>query len=79
MGKSQVDGDAAPLLLFQAIGVGPRQRADQGGLSVVDVTRRAHNHVFHKLSRQPSAFSKGLSDPVGDEFPNAPKGALLAG
>src|SRR5207244_3449626 len=43
--EAQVDGDAARLLLGQAVGVGPRQRLDQRGLAVVDVAGGADHDV----------------------------------
>ena len=44
VGKAQVDGDASGLLLFQAVGVYPRQCLDERGLAMVDVTCCADYH-----------------------------------
>ena len=41
IGKANVDGDAAPLLFRQTIGVDAGQRAHQRRLAVIDVTGRA--------------------------------------
>ncbi len=43
MGKTEVDGDAAALFFFQAVGVNSSQRLDQSGFAVVDVPRRAYD------------------------------------
>jgi hypothetical protein len=43
IGKTNVDGDAAPFLFGQAISVDAGQRAHEGSLAVIDVTRRAYN------------------------------------
>jgi hypothetical protein len=45
--EAQVDGDAAPLLLGQAIGVDPGERLHERGLAVIDVTRRADEEAIH--------------------------------
>ena len=45
IGEAEVDGDAAPLLLRQPVGVGSRQRPDQGRLAVVDVAGGADDHA----------------------------------
>ena len=47
VGEPQVYGDAAPLFLFQAVGIHPRQRLDQRRLPMVNVPRRPYDHVFH--------------------------------
>ena len=44
-GVAEVDRDPARLLLGQAVGVDPRQRPDEPGLAVVDVTRRAEDEA----------------------------------
>ncbi len=36
-GEAEVDGDAALLLLLQAVGFDPGQGADQRGLAVIDM------------------------------------------
>ena len=44
VGVAEIDGDAAPLLLGQAIGVDAGQRLHQRGLAVVDVAGCADDH-----------------------------------
>ena len=46
VGVAEIDGDAARLLLLEAIGVDAGQRLDQRGLAVVDVARGADDHGF---------------------------------
>ncbi len=50
VGEADVDGDAAPLLLFQAIRVGAGKRAHQGALAVVNVARGADDDGLHRNS-----------------------------
>src|SRR5439155_1443039 len=38
LGEAEIDRDAALLLLFQPVGVGARQRFDERGLAVIDVS-----------------------------------------
>ena len=45
--EAEVDGDAAALLFFQAVGVDAGQRLDQRRLAVIDVARRADDDVLH--------------------------------
>ena len=45
-GEAEVDGDPAPLLLGEAIGVDARQRFDERGLPVIDVAGRADDASF---------------------------------
>ena len=47
VGEPQVDGDAAALLLFQAVGVDAGKRFDQSGLAVVDVAGGADDDMLH--------------------------------
>ena len=47
MRKTNIDGDAAALLLFQAVGVDAGQGLYQGGLSVIDVSGGADNDGLH--------------------------------
>jgi len=49
VGEAQVDGDAAALLFFEAVGVDAGEGLDQGGLAVVDVAGGAHDDVLHLL------------------------------
>src|SRR5690349_7889045 len=44
VGVAQIDGDAARLLLLEAVGIDAGQRFDQGGLAVVDMARGADDH-----------------------------------
>ena len=45
--EAEVDGDAAPLLFFQAVGIDPGQRFDERGLAVIDVARGSDDDVLH--------------------------------
>ena len=47
VGKADVDGDAAPLLFFEAIGIDAGERFDQRGLAVVDVPGGADDDGLH--------------------------------
>src|SRR5690606_3680135 len=47
-GEAEVDGDAAALLLDEAVGVDAGERADERGLAVVDVAGRAEDEVRHQ-------------------------------
>ena len=47
VGEAEVDGDAAPLLFFQTIGIDAGERADQRALAVVNVARSADDHRLH--------------------------------
>ena len=62
-GVAEVDGDAAPLLLRQAVGVLPGQRPDEPGLPVVDVAGRA-DRQRHRASIRPSRMSTGSKPPA---------------
>ena len=44
IGVAEIDGDAAPLLLGQAIGIDAGQRLHQRGLAVIDVAGGADDH-----------------------------------
>ena len=48
VGEAEVDGDAAALLFFQAVGVDAGERFDQRGLAVVDVAGGADDDVLHQ-------------------------------
>ena len=54
--KPDVDGDAAPLFFGEPVGVNSRQRAHQGRLAVIDVTRCADNDRFH-LNYEKSGYN----------------------
>ena len=45
--EAEVNGDAAPLLFLQSVGIDSGQRLHQRGFAVVDVPRRAYNDGFH--------------------------------
>ena len=59
----EVDGDAALLLLGQAVGVLARQRRDEPGLPVVDVAGRADGQR-HRASMSPSRIAIGSKPPA---------------
>ncbi len=44
IGEAQIDGQPTPLLLGQAVGIDPGQRADQRGLAMIDMTGRCQDH-----------------------------------
>src|SRR6267143_1792612 len=50
MRETDIDGDAAALFLFQAIGVDASEGLYQRGLSVVDVSRGADDDRLHSDS-----------------------------
>ena len=45
--ESDIDGDAAALFLFQAVGVDAGERFHQRGLAVVDMAGRTDDDGFH--------------------------------
>src|SRR5208337_3035271 len=47
VGKADVDGDAAPLFLLQAVGIGAGESANQRALAVVNVACRANDDGLH--------------------------------
>ena len=47
--EAQVDGDAAALLFFQAVGIDAGQGLDQRRFSMIDVARGSDDDVFHPL------------------------------
>ena len=47
--KPKIDRDAAPLFFLETVGINPRERLHQGGLAVIDVSRRSHDDVLHWL------------------------------
>ena len=60
-GVAEVDGDAAPLLLRQAVGVLPRQGSDEPGLAVVDVARCADRQRQRATASAASSTSASVS------------------
>ncbi len=51
LGEAEVDGDAAPLLFGQAVGVHARQSPHERGLAVVDVPRSSDDYRSHDGER----------------------------
>ncbi len=51
VGVAEVDGDAAPFFLRQAVGVDARQCFDQRGLAVIDVAGGADDHAGSPVAR----------------------------
>jgi hypothetical protein len=51
IGEAKIDGQPSPLLLGQAIGIDPGQRADQRGLAMVNMTGRRQYHDFLRWRR----------------------------
>ena len=47
MGKTKLNGNASLLFFFQAVGIDAGQRTDQRSLTVVNVTCRTNDDVFH--------------------------------
>ena len=47
MGEPYIDGDAAPLFFFEAVGVNAGQSFHQRRLSVIDVSSSADNDGLH--------------------------------
>ena len=52
--EAEVDGNAALFFFRQAVGVDARQRFDQRGLAVIDVSRRGDDHVTPLCERSAS-------------------------
>ena len=59
IGEAEIDRQPAPLLLGQAVGIDPGQRADQRGLAVIDMAGRRQDHGWptgpiglHRHSRE---------------------------
>ena len=48
MGKTEINGDAAPFLFLQAIGINPGKGLDQRGFAVIDVTGGADDDGVHR-------------------------------
>ena len=62
VGVAQVDGDAARLLLLEAIGIDAGQRLHQRGLAVIDMARRSDDHDKGSSARRSaSARCDGLA------------------
>src|SRR5688572_19588117 len=45
--EAEVDGDAAAFFLLEAVGVDAGQRANQGGLAMVDMSGRTGDNILH--------------------------------
>jgi hypothetical protein len=52
LGVAQLDGDAAFLLLLEAVGIDAGERLDEGGLAVVDVAGGAEDEVLGWILRR---------------------------
>src|SRR6476619_2944188 len=50
MSETDIDGDAAAFLFFQAVGIDAGERFDERGLAVIDVAGRADDDTFHACS-----------------------------
>src|SRR5438552_7512316 len=61
MGKADINGDPAPLLLFQAIGINACEYLDQRGFAVIDVPSGTYDDRFH-----PQDSIVGALQPVVD-------------
>jgi hypothetical protein len=57
--ESQINGDTAPFLLFQAIGVRACQRLDQRGLAVINVSRSADDDALGQQVEGAELFCSG--------------------
>lgn len=53
--KAEVDRDAALFLLGQPVGVHARERLDELGLAVVDMTRHADDNMLHRMASAAAA------------------------
>ena len=47
VGKTEIDGNAPPLLFFQPVGIDAGKRLHQRGLAMIDMTGRANDYGFH--------------------------------
>ena len=63
IGVAEIDGDAAPLLLGQAIGIDAGQRLHQRGLAVIDVTGGADDHRVPAIPAIQRAYRRHASRP----------------
>ena len=59
VGKAQVDRYAPPLLLGEAVGIGPGERPDESALAMVDVAGRSDDEGAHERSPRDSS-SRGV-------------------
>ena len=74
--ESQIDGDAALALFFQAIGIGPSQRANERTLPMIDVSRRADDHraLVHRFRFVARSFFPGRClRRLGDSLVEVPR------
>ena len=60
IGVAQFNGDAACFFFFEAVGLHPGERANQGGLSVVDMSGGTNDHAI--TSRMCTAVMHGARD-----------------
>src|SRR5204862_6730852 len=63
VGVTELDRDATPLLLLEAIGVHAGERSHQRGLAVIDVAGRADDHGLSIASSAANAASSPGSTP----------------
>jgi hypothetical protein len=61
IGKTNINGDAAFLLFFQAVGVDARQSSDERGLAVVNVAGGADDDAFHETRSLLSQATRATS------------------
>ena len=66
VGKSDIDGDAAPFFFFQAIGINARQGFDQGGLAVIDMSGGSNDDATCAISFSPGSNGMDGSRPPCD-------------
>src|SRR5579862_4256936 len=59
--ETEIDGNTAPLLFFQAVGIDARQRFDQRGLAVVDVSGCAGYDVAHARRSHSTSEAAGVA------------------
>ncbi len=55
--EAEINGDAAPLLFLQPVGINSGERLHQCRLAVIDVASRAYDDGFHSRRNQ---YSQGL-------------------
>ncbi len=64
IGEADVDGDAAPLLFLQAVGIDAGEGADQCALAMVNVACGADDHCLH--GRQCTNLLWNSRSPAGE-------------
>ena len=76
VGEAEVDGDAARLLLLEAIGVDTREGADQRRLAVIDVTGGSDDHAA-TVPAAPSAARPSVS-PANSRLTRSSRAATVS-